>query len=70
MAETDRFQGMLETHIHLLKSLQRITETELEHVPQEDAFLRGLKRGTADTFQQCVGWLTETLEKEKSKNGK
>ena len=64
MAETDRFQGMLQTHISLMRSLAARNHQECKEAPQGDPFVRGLKRGSADAFDLCADWLQETLEKE------
>jgi len=64
MSETDRFQGMLQAHISLLRRLSARNQQECKEAPQGDPFLRGLKQGSADAFDLCAEWLQETLEKE------
>jgi hypothetical protein len=65
--ELGRFEGMLETHISLLKSLAARNEREWKEAPRNDPFLRGLRRGSADSYSLAARWLEETLEKERAK---
>jgi hypothetical protein len=61
----DRFEGIMEVHVYVLTKLAESKENELAET--DDAFTRGLLRGSADSFRLCAGWLQEAIEKEKAK---
>ena len=63
----DRFEGIVEHYINLFDKLSTMREQELKEVPKDDPYLRGLKRGTSDSFRLAAEWLEETLEKEKER---
>ena len=64
LAETDRFQGILEAHIWVMQGLADTNQRRLDE-KKLDGFVGGLTEGGAIAYRACAEMLRVTLEKEK-----